>query len=244
MTDKKGKADQTVKTILVVDDEQKIRIMISDYLASLGYRVLEAENGRKALELISADLPDCVVLDLMMPGIDGMDVTRRAREISPVPILMLTARSQEPDKLMGLEVGADDYMVKPFSLKELAARVRALIRREERFASLSNLHTVLQFGEFTIDDDKMQISRAGVPIPLTTVQYKITSLMFKNPGKVFTRMELLETFQDIAFEGYERTIDVHIKNIRKAVEPNPAEPVSILTVWGMGYKAAEISEGL
>jgi len=227
------------KKILIVDDEEKITTMISDYLESLGYKTVIASDGKSALSALLTELPDCVILDLMMPGIDGLDVTRRTREISHVPILMLTARAQEADKLMGLEIGADDYMVKPFSLKELAARVRALIRRAERFASENPL-SIFQFGKFTIDIDKMVIFRDGVPLNLTSVQFKIAALLFNYPGKVFTRMQLLEAFQDAAFEGYERTIDVHIKNIRKIVEEDPGLPKYILTVWGSGYKAADI----
>lgn len=231
-----------MKTILVVDDEVKITQMISDYLESLGYGVRTAVDGKSALEAIQEEKPDCVVLDVMMPGIDGMDVTRRVREISDVPILLLTARAKEADKLMGLEIGADDYMVKPFSMKELAARVRALIRRAERFApENSGAEEPFQYGPFMIDEEKFVITRSGKPLDLTGAQFHITARMFRRPGKVYTRMQLLETFQDAAFEGYERTIDVHIKNIRKIVERDPAHPEFILTVWGTGYKAAELS---
>jgi DNA-binding response OmpR family regulator len=230
-----------MKTILVVDDEVKITRMISDYLESLGYGVRTAGDGKTALEAIQEEKPDCVVLDIMMPGIDGIDVTRRARDISDVPILLLTARAQEADKLMGLEIGADDYMVKPFSMKELAARVRALIRRAERFSGDTAAGTAsVSYGDFTIDEEKMAIVKGNTPLHMTAAQFKIVSLLFRNPGKVFSRMQLLESFQDMAFEGYERTIDVHIKNIRKIVEEDPAHPLYIVTVWGTGYKAADL----
>lgn len=229
-----------MKTILIVDDEVKITEMISDYLRSLGYGVRTAGDGKTALEAIQNETPDCVVLDIMMPGIDGIDVTRRAREISDVPILLLTARAREADKLMGLEIGADDYMVKPFSMKELAARVRALIRRAERFSGDTAAGTApVNYGKFTIDEEKMVIAKGNTPLNMTAAQFKITALLFRNPGKVYSRMQLLESFQDIAFEGYERTIDVHIKNIRKILEEDPAHPRYIVTVWGTGYKAAE-----
>lgn len=230
-----------MKTILVVDDEEKITKMISDYLESLGYGVGTAGDGKTALEVIQVKKPDCIVLDVMMPGIDGMDVTRRVREVSDVPILLLTARAQEADKLMGLEIGADDYMVKPFSMKELAARIRALVRRAERFSSdAAAAAAPVRYGEFTIDEEKMVVTKGNTALELTAAQFKITALLFRNPGKVFSRMQLLESFQDMAFEGYERTIDVHIKNIRKILEEDPAHPRYIVTVWGTGYKAAEV----
>ena len=230
-----------MKKILVADDEEKITVMIADYLESLGYAVITARDGREALEAANAGKPDCAVLDIMMPGIDGMDVTRRMREASDIPILMLTARSREADKLMGLEIGADDYMVKPFSMKELAARVRALIRRAERFSSSETAAgRSFSYGQFSVDEEKMIILKDNRELNMTSAQFTIAALMFRNPGKVYTRMQLLESFQETAFEGYERTVDVHIKNIRKMIEDEPAHPEYILTVWGTGYKAADL----
>ncbi len=227
-----------IKKIVVVDDEAKITKMISDYLEALGYVVTTAANGTDALQLLQSENPDCIILDVMMPGIDGMDVVRRIRETSPVPIILLTAKAQEADKLMGLEIGADDYIVKPFSLKELAARIRALIRRADRFSPEAESSS-FSYADFVIEEDKRAILKDGKPLELTAAQFHIASLLFQHPGKVFSRMQLLEAFQDVAFEGYERTIDVHIKNIRKKIEPDPSHPRYILTVWGLGYKAAD-----
>jgi len=226
--------------ILVVDDEQKISKMISDYLQAVGFDVERAENGIQALTRIEEALPDLMVLDVMMPGIDGFDVVRRIREISDLPVILLTARAAENDKLVGLELGADDYLTKPFSMKELAARIRAVLRRSRGFrreAAASN--QMLKSADIVLDPEKRTVTRAGKQVQLTGVQFDILAHLMENPGRVFTRMQLLESVQDHAFEGYERTIDVHIKNIRKTLEPNPSHPVYILTVWGVGYKLAE-----
>ena len=229
-------------TVLVVDDERKIHDMITDYLDSLGYRTLAASDGKKALEIFRAEEPDIIVLDVMMPGIDGIDVTRRIRTESEVPIILVTAKSRESDKLIGLDTGADDYITKPFSLKELEARIRTVLRRTGEQAKEGGSGPVT-YRDITLDPEKMQVSRGGFPVDLTSAQFKILERMLRSPGRVFTRMDLLNSFQETAFEGYERTVDVHIKNIRKALEPDPAHPVYILTVWGVGYKLAEGDPG-
>lgn len=231
-----------MKKILVVDDEEKIRRMICDYLRAVGYETVSAVDGIDAITQTVVEKPDLIVLDIMMPGLDGFDCTRRIREKSPVPIIMVTAKAEEADKLIGLEVGADDYLVKPFSLKELAARIRAVLRRTERSfqveAEMSS-PDIITVGDMSLNIEKMSLHRDGERLDLTTVQFEIFKLMISSPGRVFTRIQLLNSFQEDAFEGYERTIDVHIKNIRKIIERIPSKPVYIETVWGTGYRFSE-----
>lgn len=226
--------------ILIADDEKKISEMIRDYLQAVGFEVEEAANGLKAIELLESFKPHLVVLDVMMPGLDGFDVVRRIREESDTPVILLTARAAEQDKLIGLELGADDYMTKPFSMKELAARIRAVLRRSS--GSALGDAGISRLGPIVLDREKRTVLRDGRKVELTGAQFDILARMMEYPGKVFTRMQLLESVQDHAFEGYERTIDVHIKNIRKAIETDPSQPVLILTVWGVGYKLAELGQ--
>ena len=231
-----------MKKILVVDDEEKIRKMICDYLEAVGYETVTAPDGIDAITQTVVEKPDLIVLDIMMPGLDGLDCTRRIREKSPVPIIMVTAKAEEADKLIGLEVGADDYLVKPFSLKELAARIRAVLRRIESFSSTTDVKVdtkIISYGDMVLNLEKMSLHRDGVRLDLTSVQFEIFKLLMSNPGRVFTRMQLLNSFQQDAFEGYERTIDVHIKNIRKIIERIPSKPEYIKTVWGTGYRFSE-----
>jgi len=231
--------------VLVVDDEPKIVEMLVDYLEAVGFEVLSAKNGKQALEMVQTAKPDIMVLDVMMPGIDGIDVLRRLRSLSQLPVLMLTARASEQDKLMGFELGADDYLSKPFSMKELAARLRAILRRGgvavTKAEDTSGKQKII-LGDLVLDYERREVSREGGKLELTGAQFDILARMMEHPGRVFTRMQLLETLQDHPYEGYERTIDVHIKNIRKALEPNPSEPSYIHTVWGVGYKMAEPEE--
>ena len=230
--------------ILIVDDEQKIANMVYDYLDAVGFSVETAADGKSALLQIAAREPDLVLLDIMMPGLDGLDVVRKVRSESNIPVILLTARAEEQDKLIGLELGADDYITKPFSMKELAARIRTVLRRTRalRSAPVEDSQKVINHGPLKVDIEKRTVRRGDTPIELTGVQFNILSRMLQYPGKVFTRMQLLESVQDYAFEGYERTVDVHIKNIRKALEPDSSKPIFILTVWGVGYKLAEESE--
>ncbi|HDQ13711.1 MAG TPA: response regulator transcription factor [Sediminispirochaeta sp.] len=219
--------------------------MLVDYLEAVGFEVLSAKNGKQALEMVQTAKPDIMVLDVMMPGIDGIDVLRRLRSLSQLPVLMLTARASEQDKLMGFELGADDYLSKPFSMKELAARLRAILRRGgvavTKAEDTSGKQKII-LGDLVLDYERREVSREGGKLELTGAQFDILARMMEHPGRVFTRMQLLETLQDHPYEGYERTIDVHIKNIRKALEPNPSEPSYIHTVWGVGYKMAEPEE--
>jgi DNA-binding response OmpR family regulator len=225
--------------VLVVDDEPKISEMVRDYLEAVGFEVDSAGDGKTALSKLEPFAPDLLVLDVMMPGLDGLDVIRKIRTESNIPVILLTARATEQDKLIGLELGADDYITKPFSMKELAARIRAVLRRSRPHSTPENL---IQHGPISLNFDKRTLSRGGQRIELTGVQFDMLARMMQYPGKVFSRMQLLETVQEQAFEGYERTVDVHIKNIRKALEPNPGNPKYILTVWGVGYKLAEEAE--
>jgi len=229
--------------ILVVDDETKILKMVSDYLEAVGFEVTGAADGISALKKFRENDFDLIVLDFMMPGIDGIDVIRRVREESAIPIIMLTARAEENDKLMGLEIGADDYIVKPFSMKELAARIRAVLRRSGSGGVLNTEKAAyIKYQGFEMDSVKRSLKKDGKSISLTMVQFELFKAMLQSPGRVFTRGDLLAVLQEASYESYERTIDVHIKNIRKAIENVPSEPVFILTVWGVGYKLAEDSD--
>jgi len=230
------------KKILVVDDEEKLRKMICDYLEAVGFETVMAKDGVEAVSTFVEEQPDLIIMDIMMPGIDGIDSTRRIRERSNVPIIMVTAKAEEGDKLLGLEMGADDYVVKPFSLKELAARVRALLRRVS-FSEPKVLETeeskVLTIKDLKLDSDKMTVYRGKDKLNLTSVQFTILKHLMCEPGRVFTRIQILNSFQEDLFEGYERTIDVHIKNIRKVIERVPSKPEYIETVWGVGYRFHE-----
>lgn len=226
--------------ILVVDDEAKILKMVSDYLEAVGFEVTGTTDGVTALKIFRESEFDLIVLDFMMPGIDGIDVIRRVRENSAVPIVMLTARAEENDKLMGLEIGADDYIVKPFSMKELAARIRAVLRRTGKDGEFNTKSEEnIKFSDLEMNTVKRSLTRDGVAIDLTMVQFELLKAFLRSPGRVFTRTDLLGVLQEASYESYERTIDVHIKNIRKAIEPVPSEPRYIITVWGVGYKLSE-----
>ena len=228
-----------MKTILVVDDEPKIVQLVRDYLERAGFRVLAAPDGKTALSQARFEKPDMVILDLGLPEMDGLDVTRTLRRDSNIPILMLTARSEETDKLIGLELGADDYITKPFSPKELVARVRVVFRRMESYSEAST--ETIRAGDLTLDVPRMQVKAADREIEaLTPTEFELLAALARHPGRVFTRSQLLNVVHGIAFESYERAIDAHIKNIRHKIEPRPAEPHYILTVYGVGYKFTEL----
>ena len=218
-----------VATILVVDDEPRIVQLVRDYLEHGGFTVLTAYDGPGALRSARTGRPDLVVLDLSLPGLDGLDVARSLRREREVPIIMLTARTEESDKLVGLELGADDYLTKPFSPKELVARVRAVLRRAEGAASPSD---VIRVGsDVELDVPRMEARFAGRRVDLTKSEFQIVSAMARQPGRVFTRSQLLDAVRGVAFESYERAIDAHIKNIRRKVGARYIE-----TVFGVGYK--------
>jgi len=231
----------TVATILVVDDEPRIVQLVRDYLEHGGFTVLVASDGQAALRTARTGRPDLIVLDLGLPGLDGLDVTRALRREGEIPIIMLTARTEETDKLVGLELGADDYLTKPFSPKELVARVRAVLRRAEGLHSPSD---VIRVGaDVELDLPRMEARFGGRRIDLTKTEFQLLSTMARQPGRVFTRAQLLDAVKGVAFESYERAIDAHIKNIRRKVEQNPRSPRYVLTVFGVGYRFAEPPEG-
>lgn len=222
--------------ILVVDDEKRIVEIVRAYLEREGYRVTAAYDGKAALAAVEKEKPDLVILDLMLPEVSGWDVCRRLRASSSIPIIMLTARDDVTDKVVGLELGADDYVTKPFDPKELVARVKAALRRANAGPPPKPSLTV---GDLVIDREKRLVRRGENTIELTATEFDILTVMAENPGRVFSRMKLLDRVQGDAYEGYERTIDSHIKNLRKKIEPDPNHPTHILTVHGVGYKAPE-----
>jgi len=220
-----------VPRILVVDDEPQIVDLLRSYLRREGFDVDEAGDGEAALAACARRRPDLVVLDLMLPKVDGREVCRRIRETSQTPIIMLTARDEETDKLLGLELGADDYITKPFSPREVVARVRAVLRRGGREAV-----EMVRVGDLVIDLRAHEVSLQGRRVDLTPTEFRLLEILAGHPNQVFTRMQLIDRVQGHAFEGYERTVDAHIKNLRGKVEPDPKNPRHILTVYGVGYK--------
>ena len=227
-----------MKTILVVDDEPKITQLVRDYLERAGFGVSVAHDGRKALSLAKTEKPDAVILDLGLPQLDGLDFTREFRKTSNAPILMLTARAEETDKLIGLELGADDYMTKPFSPRELVARVRVIFRRIENAANASS--EMIRVADLTLDVPRLRVTSEKREIEeLTPTEFELLASLARQPGRVFTRAQLLDAVHGVAFESYERAIDAHIKNIRRKIEVKASEPKYILTVYGVGYKFAD-----
>jgi len=224
------------KRVLVVDDDVKTVELVKLYLSRDGYRVLSAYDGVEALRLARESHPDLIVLDLMLPGIDGLAVCRTLRDESDVPIIMLTAKTTNRDKLAGLDLGADDYVTKPFSPKELAARVRAVLRRLPGERGPAEV----KHGVLTVDFPKHEAYLAGRPLNLTTIEFKLLGVLAKEPGRVFSRAQLIEKALGYDFEGFDRTIDVHILNLRRKLEPDPNHPRYIKTVYGAGYKLSEV----
>ncbi len=229
------------RTVLVVDDEPKILQVVRDYLADAGFTVTTASDGTTALAQARAVPPDLVVLDLGLPGIDGLDVARELQRRGPVPIIMLTARSDEVDRVLGLELGADDYLVKPFSPRELVARVRAVLRRTERAATGADGGGAGPFavGAVAVDPERRRVTVAGRVVELTATEFELVEHLARQPGRVFTRSQLLDVIHGLAVESYERAIDAHVKNIRRKLEPDPHRPRYLLTVHGVGYRFAE-----
>jgi two-component system alkaline phosphatase synthesis response regulator PhoP len=222
-----------MKTILVVDDEPKIVGLARDYLEHAGFTVVSASDGSEALARARTDAPDLIVLDLGLPKLDGLDVARALRRDSNVPIVILSGRSDESDKLVGLELGADDYVTKPFSPKELVARVRAVLRRIERPAPASD---VIRASDVTLDLPRMRVRAGERDVELTATEFQLLAALAREPGRVFTRSQLLDAVHGVAFESYERAIDAHVKNIRRKLEPDPREPHYLQTVHGVGYR--------
>ena len=231
-----------MKTILVVDDEPKIAALARDYLEHAGFAVVTAADGRAALEALAQSRPDLVVLDLGLPELDGLDVTREIRRDSTTPIVMLTARDDELDKLLGLELGADDYLTKPFSPRELVARVKAVLRRVDlgaRANGAGSSRDIIRTGDLTLDVPRMRADLSGRQIELTATEFQLLATLAAQPGRIFTRSQLLDAVHGVAFESYERAIDTHIKNIRRKLEPDPRTPRYLLTVYGVGYRFAD-----
>ena len=222
-------------SVLLVDDDPKIAKLLRSYFEKDDFSVITAHDGVAALQLFRDQKPDILVLDLMLPGMNGLDVCRQIRRDNDTPILMLTARDEEPDRLIGLELGADDYVSKPFSPREVVARAKAILRRSRKPADKSSS---FQAGKFIIDSAGYRVSADGVPLDLTPTEFKILELLAAHAGQVFTRLQMVEQVQGIAFEGYERTIDAHVKNLRRKIGDNPKDPRLIQTVYGVGYKFA------
>ena len=223
-------------TVLVVEDEIEIARVVRDYLDNAGFEVIVVGDGGSAIASVRSVKPDLLVLDLGLPGRDGLDVAREIRRWSNTPIVMLTARGDETDRVVGLELGADDYVVKPFSPKELVARIRAVLRRTraaERGAE------ILRAADVEVDTGRMRVSVAGRPVELTPAEFQLLSTLVAEPGRVFTRGQLLDAVHGVAIESYERAIDAHVKNIRRKIEPEPGSPRYVLTVHGVGYRFAD-----
>jgi two-component system alkaline phosphatase synthesis response regulator PhoP len=221
------------ETILVVDDEPKIVKQARDYLERGGFRVIEAADGKTALVRARGERPDLIVLDLNLPEMDGLDVCRALRRESDVPIIMLTARVEETDRLIGLEMGADDYVIKPFSPRELVARVRAVLRRVRGGVHQPGL---IRAGDLEIDLEGHRVMRSGEDIRLTRTEFNLLATLAQHPGQTFTRAQLLDRLHGVAYDGFDRSVDAHIKNLRRKLESDPVEPRYVLTVYGVGYR--------
>jgi two-component system alkaline phosphatase synthesis response regulator PhoP len=226
------------KTILVVDDEERILHLLKDYLEQENFRVVTASDGREALFVARHEKPDLIVLDLMMPEMDGHAFMRQHRQERQTPIILLTAKVEETDRVLGLELGADDYVTKPFSPRELTARIRAVLRRSGMSAPEPE---ILRVRDITLDRAGHVVDVDGRGVDLTPSEFDLLAALMSAPGRVFSRLELLDRVQGTAYEGYERTIDVHVKNLRGKIEPDSARPIYIETVYGVGYRFARES---
>jgi DNA-binding response OmpR family regulator len=227
-----------VKTVLVVDDEPEIVRLVRDYLERAGFEVMTAATGAAALREFTRRRPDLVILDLTLPETDGLDVARAMRRAGDVPIIMLTARTEEADRVAGLELGADDYVTKPFSAREVVARVRAVMRRAQAAAARDD---VVRVGDsMVLDGPRMQVQVDGRDVLLTATEFQLLLYMARQPGRVFTRAQLLDAVHGVAIESYERAIDAHVKNIRRKIENDPRAPRHLQTVFGVGYRVVDV----
>jgi DNA-binding response OmpR family regulator len=224
------------KTILVVDDKANVRTLVREYLSEQGFRVVTAENGQTALYAARQEKPDLILLDIMMPEMDGFEFIRAFRKESEAPVILLTAKLEESDKVIGLELGADDYITKPFGMRELVARIHSALRRAGQIPHPSSR---LQVGEIVLDRETHTVTVNGQPVHLTPSEFDLLALLMSSPGRVFTRLDILEDLQGTSFEGIARTIDVHIRNLRTKIETDPAAPNYIETVFGVGYRFNE-----
>jgi len=223
------------RTILVVDDNPKIVEVLEAYLKAEGFEVVTASDGPSALAAVAASVPTLALLDIMLPGIDGIELTRRFQRDYDLPVILVTARTEEIDRLIGLEVGADDYIAKPFSPREVVARVKAVLRRLERGGEAAQMGA-LRVGGLVVDPEGRRVTVDGASIELTRTEFDLLATVAAHPGRVYTRMQLMEAAQGVAYEGYERTIDAHVKNLRKKLGDDPKSPRFIQTVFGVGYK--------
>ena len=223
------------KTILVVDDKKELRVMVQAYLEQEGFRVVSAADGQEALYVVRHEKPDLIILDLMMPKMGGYEFLNAHKRQSETPVIILTAKLEEGDKVLGLELGADDFVTKPFSMRELTARVRAVLRRVAREPSGAEL---LRVADITLDRSSRLVKVSDRAVDLTPSEFDLLSVFMVAPGRAFTRAELLDRLQGDAFEGYERTIDVHIRNLRTKIELTPSDPRYIETIYGVGYRFA------
>jgi len=221
------------KTIMVVDDEKRLVSLVESYLAQEGYRVISANNGKEALPIASREKPDLIILDLMMPEMDGYGFMREHRKEMDTPIILLTARVDDDERVIGLELGADDYITKPFRPRELVARVRAVLRRAGKTEPQGK---VLQGADITLDRDTREVMVAGQLVDLTPSEFDLLTALMNSPGRVYSRLDLLDVIQGVRYEGYERTIDTHIKNLRAKIESDSRSPRYIETVYGVGYR--------
>ena len=221
------------KTIMIVDDEKRLVSLVESYLAQEGYRVLSANDGKEALPIASHEKPDLIILDIMMPKMDGYDFMREHRKELDTPIILLTARVDDDERVIGLELGADDYITKPFRPRELVARVRAVLRRAGKSEPKGK---VLQVADITLDRDTRLVTATGRSVDLTPSEFDLLAALMTIPGRVYSRLDLLDVIQGVRYEGYERTIDTHIKNLRAKIEPEPRTPQYVETVYGVGYR--------
>jgi DNA-binding response OmpR family regulator len=221
------------KTIMIVDDEKRLVSLVESYLAQEGYRVVSANNGKEALPIASHEKPDLIILDIMMPEMDGYGFMREHRKEMDTPIILLTARVDDDERVIGLELGADDYITKPFRPRELVARVRAVLRRAGKTEPQGKM---LQVADITLDRDMREVTVASKSVDLTPSEFDLMTALMTSPGRVFSRLDLLDIIQGVRYEGYERTIDTHIKNLRAKIESDPRSPQYIETVYGVGYR--------
>lgn len=230
----------TPNSVMIVDDDEKLVALLKTYFEKAGFLTYTVGDGVTALQIARQRKPDIIVLDLMLPGLDGWEVCRKIRRDNDTPIIMLTARDEESDRLIGLEIGADDYVTKPFSPKEVVARAKVILRRTRKEVVQ---HEPIQIGDLTIDVERYRVVRGDKTVELTPTEFKILGILATNADKVFSRLQIVEQTQGYSFDGYERTIDAHIKNLRRKLEENPKEPQYIQTVYGIGYKFAGNTRG-
>jgi two-component system alkaline phosphatase synthesis response regulator PhoP len=233
-----GGTRAVARTILIADDNPKIVEVLSAYLVTEGFDVVTAADGTAALEAVQRRVPDLALLDVMMPGVDGIELTKRLQRDYGLPVILVTARTEEIDRLIGLEIGADDYISKPFSPREVVARVKAVLRRVDGSRSAGS-EGVLRVGGLDVDTEGRRVTVDGSVVELTRTEFDILAALAAHPGRVYTRMQLMETAQGDAFEGYERTIDAHVKNLRRKIGDDPRSPRFVQTVFGVGYKLEE-----